>query len=128
MMCQRLPLQDRMLDVMPELDHERDRPPLPRRSGKTLSQRPNPDEHHDRVTIMQHFRTHEPRKEQTENAAGARPRPTEHINLVSLGEVLSPVREDDECKHVQRAFVPDAVQLFIETRIGGAHPRYLCGC
>src|SRR6185369_13235360 len=112
----------------PELDDERDRPPLARSSRKTFSQCPNADEHHDRVTIMQHFRAHEPRIEQTENAAGARPWPTEYINLISLRQVLSPVRQHDKHKHVQGAFVPNVIELVVKTKVGGATSRWVCGC
>jgi hypothetical protein len=62
-MCQRLPLQNRVLDVMPELNHEGDSPPFTLGPRKSLPQRPDADEHHDRVSVVQHFRTNEPRKE-----------------------------------------------------------------
>src|SRR5215217_1805933 len=117
-----------MLDVMPELDHERDRPPLTRGPGEAFPQRPNSNKHHDRVTVVEHLGAHEPRKEQTENAAGARPRPAKHVNLVSLRQMLSPVREDDERKSIERAFMPNRIQLVVKTIIGGANPRGVCGC
>src|SRR5215213_2174582 len=117
-----------MLDVMPELDHERDRPPITRGPGKAFTQRPDADKHYDRITVVQHFRAHEPRKEQTENATGARPRPAKHVNLISLRQMLSPVRQHDERKKIQRSFVPNAIQLVVETQVGGANPRWVCGC
>src|SRR6185369_8735611 len=104
-----------MLDVMPELDHERDRPPLARGPSEAFPQRPNSDKHHDRITVVQHFRADEPRKEQTENAAGARARPAKHVNLVSLRQMLGPVREDDERKSIECAFMPNVIQLVVKT-------------
>src|SRR6185369_194082 len=98
-----------MLDVMPELDHERDCPPLTRSSSEAFPQCPNSNEHHDRITVVQNFGAHEPRKEQTENAAGARTRPAKHVNLVSLRQMLGPVREDDERKSIECAFMPNVI-------------------
>src|SRR5829696_9547377 len=117
-----------MLDVVPELNHERDSPPFARCSGKTFSQRPNPDEHHDRVTVVQHFGAHQPRKEQTEKAARTRPRPAKHVYLISLREMLSPVRQHDDSEKIERAFVPNAIKLFVQTKVRGANPRGVCGC
>src|SRR6185369_12711227 len=117
-----------MLDVMPELNYERDRPPLTRGPGEAFPQRPNTNEHNDRITVVQHFRADEPRKEQTENAAGARPRPAKHVNLVSLRQMLGPMREDDERKNIQRAFMPNRIQPVVKPIIGGANPRGVCGC
>ena len=68
-MCKRLPLQNEVLEVMPELDHERDGPPLTRSSGEAFSQRPDPDQHHERVTVVQRLGAHKPREKQTEHAA-----------------------------------------------------------
>src|SRR5689334_25076794 len=99
---------------MPELDHEGDGPPFTRSSGEAFSQRPDSDQHHDRVTVVQHFRADEPWIKQAKHAARLWPWPAEHVNLVSLREMFGPVPEHDEHKKIESAFVPDAVQLFIK--------------
>src|SRR5262245_43589897 len=116
-----------MLDVMPELNHERHSPPLPRCSGKTFSESPDSDQHHDRVSIMQHFRAYKPRKAEAKNAIGLQPGPTENVKLVSLREMLRPVCQHDEGKNMQRALMPNAVQFVVETKVGRADPRGVCG-
>src|ERR1043165_6158331 len=128
-MRQRLILQHRVLDVMPELDYERDGPPFTRRSGKTFAQRPDADEHHDRIAVVQHLGAHEPRIKEAQHAACFWSWPTEHVNLVSLHEMFGPVPEHDEHEEAERALVPNAVQLIVKIKVaGGRYPRVLCGC
>lgn len=117
-MSEGLPLQDRVFDVMPELDRESNGPPFPRRTRKTLSQHPNSNQHHDRIAVMQNLRADKPRIKQTEDTIRRRPRPAEHINLKSLREVLGPVREHDQHKQVQRAFMPNRIEFLVKGHSG----------
>ena len=50
-----LPDQQGMFNVVPELNHERYRPPLLRCPGKPFTQNPNADQHDQRVAIVQGF-------------------------------------------------------------------------
>src|SRR5690606_5996499 len=47
-----LSLKKRVLDMMPELDPERDHPPCVRPAGESLSQEPESRQHHKRVEVM----------------------------------------------------------------------------
>src|SRR6185369_14388877 len=64
----RLPLQDRVFDVVPELNNQRDRPPLTRGSGKAFAEYPNSNEHYEGITVVQELSSDEPRKEETQHA------------------------------------------------------------
>jgi len=50
-----LPDQQKMLNVMPELNPERDHPPRVRNSGKALPEHPKTDQHHQGVAVVQGF-------------------------------------------------------------------------
>src|SRR5678815_2912440 len=126
-MCESLILQNCVLDVMPKLDHERDGPPPTRGAGKTFSQRPDTNEHHDRVTVVHQLGAHEPREKETEHAASFWSWPAEHVNLIRLREMLGPVCQHDNHQEIECAFVPNAVQLFVKSEVGGSNPRVMCG-
>ena len=50
------------------------------------------------------------------------------MNLVCLGEMLSPVGKHDEHKHIQRALMPNGIQLIVEIKVvGGSNARGFCG-
>jgi len=109
----RLPLQNRVFDVVPELNNQRDRPPLTRGSGKAFAEYPNSNEHYEGITVVQDLSSDEPRKEETQDAVCTRPWPAEHVNLKGLREVFGPVREYDEHKQVERPLVPNGIQLLV---------------
>ncbi len=127
MMCESLILQNRVLDMMPKLDRERDGPPFTRCACKTFSQGPDTDEHHDGVPVVHQLGAHEPRKEQTQHAACFRSWPAEHVNLIRLREMLGPVCQHDNHQGIKGALVPNGVQLFVKTDVGRSNPRMLCG-
>ena len=54
-MDSRLSNQQGMFNVMPELDIQSNRPPLERSTCESFAQRPNPDQHDDRETIVKGF-------------------------------------------------------------------------
>src|SRR5689334_12603766 len=101
-MCERPPLQHCMLDVMPELDHQSDGPPFTRRSGESSPECPKTDQHHDRIAVVHDLGTHEPWIKQSQKTASLRPRPTQYINLISLGQVLGPMRQHYEHEQIER--------------------------
>src|SRR3984885_1338312 len=109
--------EQKMLDVMPELDHERHRPPGSSSSCKAFAQYPYPDEHHHGVAIVQRLRLDEPRIPQTDQAIGLRSRPSHDINLVSLEQMLSPMRQDNKQEDLQRALVPLGIELLVKAGV-----------
>src|SRR5215204_5417202 len=126
-MCEGLPLQHRVFDVMPELNDERDGPPLARGACKSFAKHPDADEHHDRVAVMQQLGAHQPRKEESEYAAGFWARPTHHVDLIRLRQVLGPVSEHDQHEEVESAFMPNSIQLIVKTEIDGSDPCRMSG-
>ena len=104
-------LQQRVLDVVKELDGERDRPPaMVIHAGEPRSQQPEAGEHHQRVPVVQRFRLHEPGEEISQRAARLGHRPAQRIDLKRLQQVLGPVREHDHHEDTQRQLVPGTVQ------------------
>ena len=74
-----------MLDVMEELDAQRDRPPSPfLDAGEPLAQDEQPHEHDERVSVVQRLRLDDPGEEVSEDAAGLGHRPPERIDLKGL--------------------------------------------
>src|SRR5580692_12492496 len=106
--------EQQMLNVMPELNHQRDRPPRARSSAESLAQHPEPNQHHQSIAIVQHFRFYQPRVPQSHDAVGHWPRPAHYPNLVSLHQMLTPMRQHYKHKDLQGAFVPHRVQLVVE--------------
>src|SRR5450759_1274359 len=56
----RLIKQNKMLDMMPELDPEGHHPPRVRGAGKSLPDHPQAYQHHQSESVVEHFRFHEP--------------------------------------------------------------------
>src|SRR5712692_6551233 len=92
-----LPDQQEMLDVMPELDRQSCRPPLPRKPGESFAEHPKADQHDQGVAVGMGFGLHESAVPQTKNAIGWRAQPSQKINLVSLDQMLD--RMCDYNKH-----------------------------
>src|SRR5687768_3418262 len=57
----RLIKQNEVLEMMPELNPERDHPPCMRRPRESFPEHPQPDQHHKSESVVEHFRFHEPR-------------------------------------------------------------------
>ena len=114
-----LPDQQEMLDVMPELDHEGCRPPLPRNPSESSAQYPKADEHDQGVAIMQSFGLDQPGIPHTKNAIGLRARPSHDVNLISLDQMLAPVCEHNNHKALKRTLMPAGVQLVVKARARG---------
>ncbi len=57
--------QQQVLDVMPELNDQCNRPPLASGTRKSFAQDPDSDQHHQRITIMEDFGLDQPRIPQT---------------------------------------------------------------
>ena len=112
----RLVKENEVLEVMPELNPERDHPPFVRSARKTLSQNPEPDEHHEGETVVQRLCLHEPRIVHAENSHRHLAGPVHHEELVRLDDVLEPVKKHDRQKNLKRHFVPARVQVLGETR------------
>src|ERR1700691_5521837 len=106
-----------MFDVVPELDPESHHPPCVGNSGKALSEHPNADEHHQGVAVVQRFCLDQPGIPQTEQAESFRARPSHHINLVSLKQVLAPMRKHDQHENLQSTLVPAGVELLVKAQI-----------
>ena len=66
------------------------------RSGESFAQHPDTDEHDDGVAVVQGLGFDQPGIPQTKNSIGLRARPSHDINLVSLDQMLAPVRQHDE--------------------------------
>ena len=66
-MQRRLRNQQQMLNVMPELNHQRDHPPRARSSAESLAQHPKPDQHEQRIAVVQHFGLDQPRIPQAQD-------------------------------------------------------------
>ena len=98
----RLHLQQQVLEVMEELDRQRDRPPPPIRcAGESRPQQPEADQHHERVAVVQHLGLDQPRIEIAEHAARLRHRPSKRVDLKCLQQVLRPVRQHDHHEALQ---------------------------
>ena len=114
---QGLQLQQQVLEVVEELDPQRDRPPqaivLP---GESRPQQPEAGQHHERVAVMQRFRLDQPGKEIAEHAARFGHRPAEPVNLIRLQQVLGPVRQDDDREDPQRELVSRTVETLDQRR------------
>src|ERR1700733_2012467 len=92
-MEQRLTLKKSVLDVVPELDDQRHRPPFPGQAGESLAQYPDTDQHDERVAVVERFRTHQPRVKQAQHAAGLSPWPAQVIYLPRLGQMFRPMSQ-----------------------------------
>src|SRR6185437_8800417 len=56
--------EQEVLNVMPELDHQSNRPPCERPAGKTFTEDPNSDQHYQSIAVVQGFGLNEPRPKQ----------------------------------------------------------------
>src|SRR5207249_2760035 len=106
-----LALEQRVLDVMPELDHERREPPRARPAHEAGQQHPNPDQHDQGIPIVQHLGVHEPGERLAQDAARLVERPPEHVHLIRLHQMLGPVGDDDDHERPKRPPVPRAIEL-----------------
>ena len=108
-----------MLEVMEELNAERDRPPAAIVGrAEPATQHPDAGQHHERVAVVEKLGADEPREHVAEGAMGHRDGPAHDVNLVHLEDVLGPVRQHDHHEDLQRALVPLAVQTFQEHNRG----------
>jgi hypothetical protein len=41
--------------------------------------------------------------------------------------MLGPMRQHDNHQEIERTFVPNTVQLLVQTKVGGSYPRVMCG-
>src|SRR6266852_6627039 len=114
-----LPDQQEMLDVMPELDRQSCRPPLPRKPGESFAEHPKADQHDQGVAVVQGFGLDQPGVPQTKNAIGLRARPSHHVNLVSLDQMLAPMCEHNKQEELKRTLVPASVQLLAKAGFRG---------
>src|SRR5579862_3529601 len=108
--------QKQMLEVVPELDDECNRPPFASSAGKSLPQNPNANQHHQGIAIVQYFGLDEPRIPEAKYPVGFWPGPPHHVNLIGLDQMLAPVRQYNDHKYLQRSLMPHRVQFVIETR------------
>lgn len=106
--------QEEMLDVMPELDHQGCRPPLPRNASESFAKHPKAGEHDQGVAVVQGFGLDQPGIPQSKNAIGFRARPSHDVNLVSLDQMLAPMCEHNQREALQRTLVPPGVQLLVK--------------
>ena len=109
-----LRLKKRVLDVVPELNAERDRPPGQGAALESAAHRPDADEHDQGVGVMQQLRFDQKREPVAENPARFGDRPAEHIDLKSLNEMLGPVRQHDDEKDAKSRSMPFGVELFVK--------------
>src|SRR5215207_9160221 len=78
-----------MLEMMEELNPQRNRPPQPVLvTGESRPQDPEAEQHHQRVAVVQRLRLDQPRIEIAEHAARFGDRPPKPINLVRLQQML----------------------------------------
>src|SRR3954471_4393441 len=52
--------QDEMLEVVPDLNPERNHPPLVRSTGESATQHPKTDQHHQCEAVVKRFSLHQP--------------------------------------------------------------------
>src|SRR5687767_1718523 len=105
-----------MLNVVEELNGQRDRPPTPVVPPcEPWTQQPESHEHDQRVYIVQDFRGDQPGEEVTEEAAGVGHGPTEAVNLKRLQQMLCPMGENDHCKGSKGKLVMRSVEPFYKT-------------
>jgi archaeosine synthase beta-subunit len=113
----RLNNQQQVFDVMPELNAERNRPPAAIcHAGKPGPERPQPNQHHERIAVVENFGFHEPRIIQAEQTQRFGHWPSEHVNLKRLEEMLAPMREHDDREYPQRELVILTVQPVEKSR------------
>src|SRR5579863_7324495 len=113
-----LPDQQKMFNVMPELNPKGNHPPGVRNSGKALAKHPQADQHHQGVAVVQSFGLNQPRVPQPDKAICPRPRPSHDINLISLEKMFTPVRQHYKHKDLQTALVPARIELVGEAGVG----------
>src|ERR1051326_7928309 len=112
----RLIEQQRVLEMMPELDPEGDHPPAPGPSDESLSEHPKADEHDQGKDVVQSLGAHQPWVVHAEDAHRHWSRPTQVEHLVSLDDVLGPVEEHDAHERVQSRLVPAGIETFINSQ------------
>src|SRR5262245_44094784 len=95
----RLRLQQRMFDMVKELDPERDRPPAPiELASKTGPKEPETDEHDQRIPVMQSLRRDQPWVELAEQAPRFGYGPSERVDLERLQQMFGPMRKHHDRK------------------------------
>src|SRR6185437_481947 len=109
--------EQKVLNVMPELDYQRDRPPSERSSGKTLPKHPNPDQHDQSVAIMQGFCLNKPWPNQSKQSQCLWTRPVHDPDLIGLNQMLHPVSKHDDHEDLQRPLMPGGIQLLVKRGI-----------
>src|SRR5579864_642718 len=112
-----LVLQNAMLNVVPELDPERDHPPGVGNPGETLPQDPQADKHDQGIAVMQRLRLYEPGVYEPQHTQRLWTRPMHYIDLVGLKEMFPPMGDDDGHESQQRGLVPAGVELFIKSSV-----------
>src|SRR5687767_2006558 len=113
----RLIEENEMLEMVPELNPERDHPPCVRGARESLSHHPQADQHHESESVVEHFRFHEPRIVHAQKAHRHRPSPVHHKELVRLYDVLEPVEQHDRQEALQCGLVPARVETFEKARV-----------
>src|SRR5205814_1793002 len=100
-----LPLEQRVLDVMPELNDQRGHPPVARPAREAGQEEPYPRQHDHGVAIVQHFGVHQPGEPLSQHPARLVDRPVERVHLERLDEMLRQVREHDDHEDSEGALV-----------------------
>src|SRR5215471_14843440 len=101
-----------MLDMVKELNRERHGPPLPVAAARSepAAKRPESNQHHDGISVVQRFGLDQPRIEIPEKASRLRHRPCEHVDLKDLQQMFGPVRQYDGDEQSQRQLMPFSVE------------------
>lgn len=115
LVSERLILQYSVLNVMPELNHQRNCPPCAGCSCEPLAQHPNSDQHDQRVGVVENFSLKHPWVKISEQSKRLGPGPVEHPNLISLNDVFCPVAKHNDHKYLKGTFMPAGVQFFVQT-------------
>ena len=68
------------------------------------------------VHQVQQLGADQPGEPEPQHAARLRGRPAENVDLVRLGKVLRPVREDDRQEELEAAFVTGGVEALDQAR------------
>src|SRR5205823_3986924 len=118
-----LTLEQRVLDVMPELNHERREPPRAGPAHEARQQRPDAGQHDQGIPVMQHLGVYQPRERLAQDAARLVQRPFQHVHLIGLHQMLGPMRDDDDEERLKGPFVPRASELAEERVSGVRHAR-----
>ncbi len=116
-----LPLQQRVLDVVPELNDQGHVPPGPRGAGEPGPQQPDAEQHHHGVGVVEHLGLDQPGVPEPQDPERLRDGPFQHVDLKRLRQVLGPMAQHHHHEDLQGPLVPFRVQALPQGAVEVGH-------